>query len=184
MNDTPHKRKVMAKALLRIFPKRAARFTVKNVIWWLEKLNVDGDSVAVPALCTEDVDLTDSEVFNANIMRIWELKRELIMGCKAQDVEARWMGGPPTAIKRYTGSFAQLLMDRIMMDVNCYGTANFVRINREWRAELEANNVQLYPLPKTLRARALSATTTTDELTVYSTDVSCPFEGTTAEWAR
>jgi hypothetical protein len=176
----------MAKAILRIFPRKASRFTVKNVVWWLEKLKVDGDSIAVPALCQENVDLTDSLAFNANLMRIWELKRELIMGCKAQDVSARWMGGPPTAIKRYTGSFLQLLMDRLMMDIDCYGTVNFVRINREWRAEKEANNVQLYPLPTTLqdlenvKLSPTSATTTTDT-TVYSFAGDL---GLSAEWAR
>lgn len=181
MIDNPRRRMVMAKALLRIFPKRACRFTVKNVVWWLEKLKVDGDSVAVPALCAEDVDLTNPQVYYANIMRIWELKRELIMACKAQDVEARWVGGPPTAIKRYSGSFVQLLMDRIMMDVNCYGTENFIRINREWRAELDANNVQLYPSPE-LKVKA-TVTSMTDR-TVYSTDLIRPFAGlTTAEGA-
>ena len=129
----PKKRAGM-RAVFRIFPKQACMYTVKNVLWWLEKLGVDNDTVMVPALCGVETDFTDHTIYLSNLKRVWELKNTLIMGCYAQDVTACWIGGPPSDIRRHSGSFLQFLMDRIMADiVSKGGVSNFIRINREFK---------------------------------------------------
>lgn len=123
------------RAVFRIFPKQATRYTVKNVLWWLKELDVDNDTVMVPALCGATPDVIDYTTYLANLKRIWEFKNTLIMGCLAQDVMAQWVGGPPNDIRRHKGSFLQLLMDRIMADINTHGTSNFIRINRRFKEQ-------------------------------------------------
>jgi len=121
------------RAVFRIFPKQATRYTVQNVLWWLKELDVDNDTIVVPALCEADPDVIDYTVYMANLKRIWELKGTLIMGCLAQDVTAQWVGGPPNDIRRHKGSFLQLLMDRIMADITTHGTSNFIKLNRKFK---------------------------------------------------
>lgn len=135
MHSNQSKWKAGMRAVFRIFPRQGCKYTVKNVLWWLENLEVDNDTVMVPALCSKDVDMTNRTTYLDNLKRIWELKGEVIMGCKAQDVEARWTGGPPTNIQLYTGSFLQLLMDRILSDIASNGTRNFIRINSAFKKD-------------------------------------------------
>ena len=130
------KKRAGMRAVFRIFPKQACLFTVKNVLWWLEKLGVDNDTVMVPALCGVEIDVTTDPrvLYLSNLKRVWELKHTLIMGCYAQDVAAYWVGGPPSDIRRHNGSFLQFLIDRIMADiVSKGGVSNFLRINREFK---------------------------------------------------
>lgn len=123
------------RAVFRIFPKQAVRYTVKNVLWWLKELDVDNDTIMVPALCGATPDVIDHTTYMTNLKRVWELNNTLIMGCLAQDVMAQWIGGPPNDIRRHKGSFLQLLMDRIMVDINAHGTSNFIKINRRFKEE-------------------------------------------------
>lgn len=127
------KRRSYIRAVLRIFPKQACKYTVADVIWWLEELEVDDDSIAVPALYTEDLDFRAPRVYLNHLKRVWELKKELIVSCKAQDVKAWWIGGPPTDLRRRQGSFVQLLLDRIFADIVEHGCVNFVRINKKFK---------------------------------------------------
>jgi hypothetical protein len=147
MHSDQTKWKAGMRAVFRIFPRQGCKYTVKNVLWWLENLGVDNDTVMVPALCSKDLDATDHTTYLDNLRRIWELKGELIMGCKAQDVEARWVGGPPSDIRRHTGSFLQLLMDRILSDIASNGTRNFIRINTAFKKDQLQQKTPLTIIP-------------------------------------
>jgi hypothetical protein len=116
-----------------MFPRQCCAYTVGDVLWWLKELGVDGDAICIPALCTEIVDLRKSFNYRANLRRIWSLKKEVITACVAQEVPAFWVGGPPNNVRRFKGSMLQLLMDRILADVNAHGIQTFIEINKEFK---------------------------------------------------
>ena len=176
MHSNQIKWKAGMRAVFRMFPRKACKYTVANVLWWLKELEVDNDTVMVPALCSKDLDLTDHTAYLDNLKRIWELKGELIMGCKAQDVEARWVGGPPSNIRRYKGSFLQLLMDRILSDIASNGTRNFIRINKAFKSHLE-QATQFLPAKLVPKCEAICGSQDSTQLLRIGFDDSCA-EGT------
>lgn len=147
-NDTIYdelrkKRNAYIRAILRAFPKQACRYTVKDAIWWLEELNVGFDTVTIPSI---------SEV----PMRIWELKSSVIVHVLAQDVPAKWYGGPHI-IKVYNGHMMQFLMDRILTEVKQHGTSHFLAVSRRFKTMKRAE----------ARTLALTNTATTSTLTSH-----------------
>jgi len=114
--DTRQKRKSYMRAVFRVFPKQACQYTVKDVIWWMEELNCGHDTVTIPAV-------------GDTPQRMWQLKSSPIIHAKAQDVPGEWYGGP-RVIKKYKGHLMQLLMDRILTEINSHGTAHFLAVSK------------------------------------------------------
>jgi hypothetical protein len=125
------KRNAYMRAILRVFPKQACRYTVKDIIWWFEELNCGFDAVTIPSVSRGPV-------------RIWELKSSVIVHVLAQNVPAKWYGGP-RVIKVYNGHMMQFLMDRILTEVKQHGVNHFIAVSKRFKAlkRLEARTLAL-----------------------------------------
>jgi len=124
--DTCKKRKAYIRAILRVFPRQASQYTVQDVVWWMEELNCGHDTVTISYL--GDVP-----------KMMWELKSSPIVHARAQDISGEWYGGP-RYIKKYKGHLMQLLMDRILSEVDIHGAADFLAISKRFRAMKNAEH--------------------------------------------
>lgn len=115
------KRAAVLRACLRMFPRQACKFTVRDVIWWMDALGCSQNTIRVPCV-------------SSRILRVWELESSNIVLCPAQDIPALWYGGP-RIIKKYQGHLMQLLMDRVLSEVLVNGISFFININKRFRSK-------------------------------------------------
>lgn len=127
LEGTRKKRKAYMRAILRVFPSQASQYTVQDVIWWMEELHCGHDTVTIPAI-------------GDGPKRMWELKSSPIIHVKAQDVPGEWYGGP-RYIKKYKGHLMQLLMDRILTEVDTHGTVYFLAASKRFRTMKNTRDV-------------------------------------------
>lgn len=126
VEDTRKKRKAYMRAILRVFPSQASQYTVQDVIWWMEELHCGHDTVTILSV-------------GDGPQRMWELKSSPVARAKAQDVSGEWYGGP-RYIKKYKGHLMQLLMDRILTEVDAHGTAYFLAASKRFRTMKNAKD--------------------------------------------
>jgi len=130
---------------MRLFPRQACRFTVKDMIWWMDELGCGNDTAIVPCV-KRDVPI-----------RIWELAATNIAMLPAQDIPAKWIGGA-RVIKHYEGHLMQLLMDRVLTEIKTNGMGKFLQTNKKFKEE-KAKQKQ--------RQMLGSATTSLSSINVY-----------------
>ena len=127
------------RAILRVFPRQASQYTVQDVIWWMEELHCGRDTVTILSV-------------GDGPQRMWELKSSPVARAKAKDVLGEWYGGP-RYIKKYKGHMMQLLMDRILTEVDAHGTAYFLAASKRFREMKKARDtvktVEIYSTAST-----------------------------------
>jgi hypothetical protein len=102
--------------------------------------------------------------------RMWELKSSPVVIAKAQNVSGEWYGGP-RYIKKYKGHLMQLLMDRILSEVDTHGTADFLAISKKFRAIKNAVHVV-----KTKPVEIYSTASTPTNSTLYGCNMKSEFD--------